>query len=70
MAKLTRENAFAILNRCGIFKGANFHALRSDQVSALVECAKEQGYKKPKNANGSTGRYFYSRVVRASSRKD
>ncbi len=29
-----------------------------------AELAKDHGYRKPKNANGSTGRYFFARMQR------
>jgi hypothetical protein len=30
----------------------------------LAELARSYGYRKPKNANGSTGRYFFQRLQR------
>lgn len=30
------------------------------EVDYVCELAKKYGYRKPRNANGSTGRYFYS----------
>lgn len=43
---------------------ADFHTLTSSQVDGLVHWAKAYGYRKPKSANGSTGRYFYAFLVR------
>lgn len=42
----------------------DFHTLTSNQVDGLVHWAKAYGYRKPKNANGSTARYFFSFLVR------
>lgn len=39
---------------------ADFHSLRSDEVTYLLEAAKEIGYRAPKNAKGSKARYFYA----------
>lgn len=65
---MDRETAFRILNQCGITRGANFHTLSSDKVEALLVEANRAKYRKPSNANGSRGRYFYARVCRAASR--
>lgn len=43
---------------------ADFHALNSAAVDALVQAAKAAGYRKPKNANGSTARYFFAYLNR------
>jgi hypothetical protein len=56
--------ASRILTLAHIDKATDFHALRSDQVAALVDAANEHKYRKPKNANGSTGRYFHAYLLR------
>lgn len=38
----------------------DFHALSWEQTSILVTIARTVGYRKPRNANGSTARYFYA----------
>lgn len=48
----------------GINFEQDFHELRSDAVDFLVALAKTYRYRKPKNANGSTGRYFFSLLQR------
>ena len=63
MAKVTRGDACAILQQAGA-RGADFHALGSRQVDTLLEAAKRVGYRKPKNANGSRGRYFHAYLER------
>lgn len=42
----------------------DFHTLDSQKVASLVDCAQLHRYRKPKNANGSRARYFYSYLVR------
>jgi hypothetical protein len=43
---------------------ADFHTLSTDEVDVIVAQAKAHGYRKPKNANGSTGRYFFQLLKR------
>lgn len=43
---------------------ADFHTLSTEAVLALVDAAKANGYRKPKNANGSTARYFFAYLNR------
>jgi len=52
------------LKTFGITFREDFHTLRGDQVQALLDEAKAQGYRHPKNANGSTARYFFAAVQR------
>ncbi len=42
----------------------DFHSLSSDQVNSLLVLAKQQGYKKFNDGNGSLGRYFFYAVQR------
>lgn len=57
--KISREEALDKARLAGINFSKDFHELDSDDVNTLVEIAKETGYKKPKSASGSTGRYFF-----------
>ena len=57
--------AMSAFNTAGIDRHANFHTLSSSQVGFIVELAKDCGYRKPKNANGSTGRYYFASIQRA-----
>jgi len=68
MARMTKETANEILSRANAH--GNFHALPNATVVALLEYAKEFGYRKPKNANGSTGRYFHAYLTRLANRED
>jgi hypothetical protein len=63
----TALNAF---NTSGIKIDADFHTLTSTQVEIIVDLAKRAGYRKPKNANGSTGRSYFEALVRAKRRAD
>ena len=57
-------HAREILNSIGASLDQDFHTLSSSQVEALLEWADRVRYRKPKNANGSRGRYFYQLVQR------
>lgn len=49
---------------------ANFHTLSSAQVERLQDAAKQYRYSKPKNANGSTARYFFAMLQRHANKHD
>ena len=66
MNKIDANDAHDILQRCGISEYDNFYALTSSQVSDLLEFADTYKYRKPKNANGSRGRYFHAMLTRRS----
>lgn len=71
MTDTTAAVARSILAVCkaGPDYGRDFHALSYGAQSALAEAAKFCGYRKPRNANGSTARYFHARLVRAASKE-
>jgi hypothetical protein len=48
----------------------DFHALSSAQVERLLQEADRVGYRKPKNASGSRGRYFFAYLQRLASKKN
>ena len=52
------------LKEAGIDITADFSTLPSSAVSVLVEMARKQGYRKPRNANGSRGRYYFAAIQR------
>jgi len=68
-SKISPERARAILRACGISEGDSFHALPSDNVDSLLAYADEHGYRKPRDANGSRGRYFHAMLQRLASRE-
>lgn len=65
---MTRQTALEILARCSIERGADFHALSSEQIEALLSVVKERKYRKRKDAPGSTARMFHSYVERRAER--
>ncbi len=64
LTEAAREAARETLQRCGVAIGADFHALPSAAVEALVSAADEWRYRKPRNANGSRGRSFHDMLPR------
>ncbi|HEY8926186.1 MAG TPA: hypothetical protein VIU64_17510 [Polyangia bacterium] len=63
-ASAKRTNARATLEAMRIPVGADFHALSSSQVDALIAEADRVRYQRPANANGSRARYFHDRLQR------
>lgn len=57
-------NARAVLKAAGASLGQDFYTLRADQVDQVLQEADRVRYRKPANANGSRGRYFYARLQR------
>ncbi len=68
MPRLTASEARNILTYCGISANEDFHALKAEQIANLLAFAYERKYRKPKNANGSSGRCFHAYVIRATKR--
>ena len=61
--------AVSHLKTCGIDFTKDYHASVSfSQASELHEMARRVGYKKPKNANGSLGLYFFNYLNRKHSK--
>ena len=64
-----RINALAVLAAANITVGQDFFTLGSSQVCRLLEEADRVHYRKPRNANGSRGRYFYALLTRRANAK-
>jgi hypothetical protein len=62
--KLSPQQAKALLIADGMDFQQDFHALGSSAVQALADVAKLAGYRKSKNAPGSTVRMFYQYLSR------
>jgi hypothetical protein len=62
--KLSRIAARDLAEKQGINFKKDFFTLRSSEVETLLAIAKLNGYRKPANANGSKGRYFYAYLQR------
>lgn len=63
--RIDRARACDILARCNVPLGADYHTLNTGQVDALISEANAWGYRRPRNANGSRGRYFHAYLQRA-----
>lgn len=64
VAAVRRASACAVLDSCQINPSRDFFTLSPSEVSCLLEWANVWKYRKPKNANGSRGRYFYALLQR------
>lgn len=62
--KLTPRQAKEMLIADGIDFRNDFHVLSSSAVSRIVDVAKAAGYRKSKNAPGSTARMYYQYLSR------
>lgn len=65
--KLTACDARKLLAAEGVPFDVDFHTLNSSKVSRIVEVARRAGYRKPKNAPGSTGRMYFQYLARRKS---
>lgn len=59
-----KAHARTVLASFDIVLGRDFHTLSASDVDALLAVAAAEGYRKPRNANGSRGRYFHDRLQR------
>jgi hypothetical protein len=66
---MTSQTAQAILSQLNA-QGDNFFALNTDSRLLLLEKASEYGYRVPRNANGSTSRYFHAYLLRAARKEN
>lgn len=67
---IAAETARNVLALCSVDGHADYHTLRTSQVDALLVHADRLKYRKPRNANGSRGRYFYAALQRAAKRSE
>lgn len=65
MNRLDRSTATALATQFHIELGRNFFTLSSSEVGRVLDAADSRKYRKPRNANGSRGRYFYEALNRA-----
>jgi hypothetical protein len=63
-----RTDARETLRMINAAIGQDFYTLRNEQVELLLAEADRVKYRKPKNANGSRGRYFYQLLQRRAQR--
>lgn len=67
MARMTYDDARNICAQFGIIRHPalpDWHAMDSDQKERVLKAADLVKYRKPKNANGSRGRYFTAYLSR------
>ncbi len=57
------------LSRLADLLQRDFCTLSSSEVQRVLDEADEAGYRKPKNANGSRGRYFHALLQRRKRRE-
>lgn len=67
---LDSATAHDALQRAGVPLGADYHTLHSSQVDALLIEADRLKYRKPRNANGSRGRYFHDYLQRRAQKEE
>ena len=65
MARMSADEARALCNVYGINPAVDWHAMPSAMKEAVLRAADARKYQKPKNANGSRGRYFAAYLARA-----
>lgn len=63
-----KQNAIEVLKRLNAQPGQDFFTMSPAQVCDLLVEADRMKYRKPKNANGSRGRYFYAMLQRRAAR--
>lgn len=65
---MNKSNATGLASQFHIPLGRDWFTLNNSEVCNVIEAADHVKYRKPKNANGSRGRYFYARLNRAARR--
>ncbi len=55
--KISKLDAYKMAKKVGVNFNKDYHA--QSKGNELHDLARLAGYRKPKNANGSTGRYFF-----------
>ena len=64
--KISIYTAIGLADKAGLNIRKDYFVLSSSEVDKVLGIAKVYGYRKPKNANGSTDRYFWSFMQRNS----
>lgn len=59
-----RVNAREFISSINAHVGQDYHTLSGEQVDAILKEVRRVRYQKPRNANGSTARYYYERLQR------
>ena len=70
MARMSKIDAWALCTSFGIDPRQDWHAMPSAMKDSVLAAADARRYRKPKNANGSRGRYFAEYLRRAIERDE
>ena len=62
--KTTKQQAYYIARRAGVSFTKSAYQQKSSNMDLLTELAHRTGYRKPTNANASTGVYFFNHLKR------
>lgn len=63
------DRTLTAFSSAGIDINADFYTLSFSQIEILLECAKQDNYRRPTNANGSKARYYFAAVQREYQRR-
>jgi len=66
---MTNYTATDLAHKYRISLEKDFFTLTHAEVQCVIDAADEVKYRKPKNANGSRGRYFFAAMQRAARRQ-
>lgn len=61
---MNKYNTESLAAQFNIELGKNFYTLSASEVCKVLDAADFVRYRKPRNANGSRGRYFYALLNR------
>lgn len=64
MTKITKLEAYKLAKKAGADFNKDVYAQSIGVLSDMAAIAKLAGYRKPKSASGSTGRYFFEHLER------
>ena len=67
---MTRFEAASFAHNYSIDLSKDFFTLSPFEVGRVLDAADQWKYRKPKQANGSRGRYFFAALQRAKNRKE
>jgi hypothetical protein len=62
---MTKDTATTLAGKFNIDLSRNIFTLSHSEMASVIEAADFVKYRKPKNANGSRGRYFFRAMQRA-----
>lgn len=66
--KISKFQAFLLAKKEGVDFSKDFHAQSVGGI--MTDIAKLEGYRKPQNASGSRGRYFFYHIQRIANKNN